>query len=45
MNGSVLGPMLLALQDSGDLFKQYAIFPLDLRVSLLINLDGLFVAN
>jgi hypothetical protein len=45
MNGSILRSMLLALEDSGDFFKQYAILPLDLRVSLLIKLDGLFVAD
>jgi hypothetical protein len=45
MYGCILGTMLLALQDSGDLLKQYAILSLDLRVALLIKLDGLFVAD
>lgn len=45
INGCILGTMLLALQDSGDLFKQYAILSLDLSVAILIKLDGLFVAD
>lgn len=45
MYGSIFGAMLLALQDSGNLFKQYAILSLDLSVALLIKLDGLFVAH
>jgi hypothetical protein len=45
MYGSILGAVLLALQYSGDLFKQYAILSLDLSVALLIKLDGLLVAH
>jgi hypothetical protein len=45
MYGCILGTMLLALQDSGDLLKQNTILSLDLSVALLIKLDGLFVAD
>jgi len=45
MYGSVLGTMLLAFKDSGDLLKKYAILSLDFSVALLIKLDGLFVAH
>lgn len=36
MYSCILGTMLLALQDPGDLLKQDAILSLDLRVALLV---------